>query len=308
MKHRLLAFDYDGPITVGNPAAVESMRQGLQQTLEEYRSKLTQTHHFREYVFQEAMAKSSGTTEFNFILKYLIEDGIVKNLENTSISPEQQEKWSFIFRFFEEFLVNRTNFFIKDNEERGVSGSDEGYIVPDFFDLINKIRAQDLQYGIETDFAIVTGNPGWVMRARLPESVKDLIKVLETGDSGLHRGVLLESCVGSWRYRYKIPKDSKDQVFYFDDSMRGIRDASFFYGWSENRQVEKFDPSIHLIHINRNDPEYAAMGGGVFTCGSLDDQRLHRFLLRENPLQLEFENQISKLESNRRPVFRKIEA
>ncbi len=81
MKHRLLAFDYDGPITNGNPAAVESMRQGLRKTIEENLYILDQRHAFDEEIFQTAMAKSSGTTEFNFIMCYIVESGIFQNME-----------------------------------------------------------------------------------------------------------------------------------------------------------------------------------------------------------------------------------
>ncbi len=230
------------------------------------------------------------------------------HIEGIISSSEQEKKWRLIYKFYNEFLENRFEFILRNNQERGVSASDEGFIASDFFKLANQIKIQDQRLEIKTSFAIVTGNPDLTLNVRLPESVRAFVNILETGDSGLHRGVLLKSCIDKWRYQNKVPNNQENQIFYFDDSVKGLRDASFFYGWSDNKRIEKFDPSIQLVYVNRNHPEYAAMGGGIFTCGTLGDPRLHTFLLRESPVQMESESHIRTLESNRRPSFKKIES
>ncbi len=238
---RLIFFDYDGPITTGNPNAVPSMRYALKRTLQSARDyNRVDYPPFRESTFQDALSLSTGTTEDTFLISYfLLAQGLL---------PKNPREFS------NDFEISRRQYLQKKNKELGIPSSDEGYINPDFLTMIKSLKQQDRELKLRTLYGIVTGNPLLTMDVRLPEYIREMMDIVVGGSFGVHRQHLVSNAIIEIGNQLEFENIHEAMIFYTDDSSKALLDVG-------NPELARQDPTgmtsnefahLRLIHANRN--------------------------------------------------------
>lgn len=204
---RLIMFDWDGVVVKPDPNSFSILREAMLNILEKH--KVTTSEVYEKLNWPSIFEKCKGTTE-----RYYMD--LILQACNVPI-PEQNA-------LFQHFIGERSRLIQQFNRRRGLKAFDDTNVFEDFLGLKQKLQEDQTHENI---YAIVTGNPQFVIKDRVPEELNKLFHFWVGGDLGKTRADLVHIALQEARERYGFRGliDNNGflvNAFYVDDAERAI--------------------------------------------------------------------------------------